>query len=559
MLGLQPMKFWIRFWLLFTAAGACGRSAQTATVPRFAPHEVTFSASGAYSNPYLELEAEATLVEPDGRTTRSLPLFWDGGATWKWRFAPDQVGTWRWTVKSVDRGLDGRSGTFECVASNRRGSIQPMSGAPRHFQYQNGDRMWFMGDTAWAYVTDEPGEKLDRAAAERYVGRRAAQGFNAIHLMLLNEAGWGNSGGPPWEDIAAEKLNPAYFREADARILFANARGVVTGIAVAWGNKSRREPYSWGRLPNVEARKRFARYAAARFGAYDVYFLVSGEWHAEVHARRLPAAEVRQEFVAIGDSLRAADPHRRMTGIHPMTAHGSTREYNDAAGWMDFADYQQNYTDLHGRALASRAIPKPVVNSEYGYYLRDQNGDGKVDKAHSYTVDDMRHATWDIVMAGAYLVSGFGSTYMGGHRHPTPFLPDDPKNAPWEVQIGHVQQLFASLEYWKLEPRDELVTCPSARTADRTAPAEPGSRQTLIQAPATTYWCLAEANRTYVLYVRGTKQPVTLTVGAWGKWNVVRHDPRTGAKQNVAVKESGTSLELAAPDEQDWVFVVRGS
>jgi hypothetical protein len=119
-------------------------------VPRFAVHEVSLTAGGTYSNAYVDLTAEATLTEPDGRTTRSLPLFWDGGSTWRMRFAPDQIGTWKWTVKSADAGLNGKSGSFECVPSSRRGSIQTMAGAPRHFQYQNGERTWFMGDTAWA-------------------------------------------------------------------------------------------------------------------------------------------------------------------------------------------------------------------------------------------------------------------------------------------------------------------------------------------------------------------------------------------------------------------------
>lgn len=532
--------------------------AQTAAVPLFAPHEVSFTATGTYTNPYVELTADATLTEPDGRTTRTLPLFWDGAATWKMRFAPDKIGTWRWTVKSADRGLEGRSGSFECVASNRRGSIQPMAGAPRHFQYQNGERMWFLADTAWAYVTDGVEEKHDRAAAERYVSNRAAQGFNAIHLMLLNEAGWGNSGGAPWHDIGGEKINPAYFAEADRRIVFANTKGIVTGIAVAWGDKGRKEPYSWGRLPGVEARTRFARYAAARYGAYDVFFLISGEWHGEVRSRPAPEAEVRQEFVTLGKALRAADPHRRMTGIHPMTEHGSTREFNGTAAWMDFADYQQNYRDLHGRALASRTVAKPVVNSEYGYFLRDQNGDGKVDKPHSYTVDDMRHATWDLVMAGAYVVTGFGSTYMGGIRHPTTFLPDDPKNAPWAEQIGKVKQFFDGLDYWKLEPHDGALSSAAPRTGDRATRVElTDSHLTLTQAPATAYWGLAEAGRTYVVYMRGTTQPVEVAGVTGSGWKASRFDPRTGMSEEVALAIEGGNARLAAPDARDWVFLLR--
>jgi hypothetical protein len=56
-----------------------GSRTHAASVPRFAVHEVSLSATGAYANPYVELAADATLTEPDGRTTSALPLFWDGG------------------------------------------------------------------------------------------------------------------------------------------------------------------------------------------------------------------------------------------------------------------------------------------------------------------------------------------------------------------------------------------------------------------------------------------------------------------------------------------------
>lgn len=540
--------------LLLVATAAAARAA----APRFAPHEIAFDATSTYANPYVDVVAEAILTPPDHRAVWTLPLFWNGGVTWKLRVAPDATGTWQWAVKSNDPGLNGRRGSFECVASDRRGSIRPLEGAPRHFQYQNGERMWFMGDTAWAYVTDSNEEKHDRAAAERYLTNRAAQGFNVIHLMLLNEAGWPNRGGPPWQDIGREQINPAYFQEADQRIAFANTRGVVTGLALAWGNKGRNEPYSWMRLPGLEARLRYARYVAARYSAYDVYFLVSGEWHGEVRSRKSDEATIRREFVGIGDALRGADPHRRMIGIHPMTAHGSTREFNAAATWMDFADYQQNYRDLHERALASRAVAKPVINSEYAYFLRDQNGDGQVDKPHSYTVDDIRHATWDIAMAGTYLVAGFGSTYMGGNRHPTPFLPDDPRNRPWEEQIGRVKRFFESREYWRLEPHDELLACRVPRGEDRASRVEVADRPVaLTRAPAVSYWCLAEPGREYAIYVRGTRAPVALTTSADARWTVERHDPRTGAVVEVATPGTGPAVALAAPDEQDWVFVVR--
>ncbi len=551
---------------LAVAAGSVVTAAQSVAamrpVPCFAVHEVAFTAAGTYANPYVQLSADATLVEPDGHTTRQVPLFWDGGQTWRFRFAPDRPGAWRWTVKSADRGLDGQSGAFECIPSKLRGSLQPRADASHHFQYQNGEHMWFLGDTAWAYGCDSTEEKHDRAAAERYATNRARQGFNAIHLMLLAEIGWGNRNGPPWHDIAAEKINPDYFREIDERIAFANQQGLVTGLAIAWANKGRNEPYSWGRMPGMPARERYARYATARYSAYQVYFLVAGEWDSEARREGQTEAAARQQFIRLGDVVRASDPHHRMIGIHTtMKQAGSTRDFNRDASWMDFGDYQQNYTELHGKILRSRVFAKPVINGEYAYWLRDANGDGIVDKPHSYTLDDIRAATWDIVMAGGYVVAGFGSTYLGGARHVATFLPDDPRNEPWLAQLGHIKMFFSGLDYAQLEPHDELIGSAAARTADRgtrpnTNDVQPGN----TRVPATTYWCLANPGKTYVVYVRGTTQPVTLELAAASahRWQAERFDPRTGARQAVTAPATGaSSYKFTPPDAQDWLVVLR--
>ena len=94
-----------------------------------------------------------------------------------------------------------------------------------------------------------------------------------------------------------------------------------------------------------------------------LYFLVSGEWHGEVRTREtVTEDEVFGEFVSIGATLADADPHDRMIGIHPMTAAGTVREFA-AEEWMSFADYQQNYANLHARALLSRRMKGVACSS----------------------------------------------------------------------------------------------------------------------------------------------------------------------------------------------------
>jgi hypothetical protein len=517
-------------------------------VERFGLFETSFQAAGRYANPYTEVNAEARWKRPDG-STRSIPLFWDGGTTWKLRLSPDLPGEWSFTVRANDRGLDGKAGSFTCVPSRRRGSIQPMKGFTHHFQYQNGERMWFMGDTAWALCTDNKEEKHNRAAAERYLDTRAAQGFNVVHCMLLSEAGWGNAGGLPFNDMKAQTLNPGYWQEMDHRLAHANQQGLVVGLALAWGDKRKKEPFAWRRFPNLDARKRYARYVAARYSAYDVYFLVSGEWHAGIRTRPASEAEVRKEFIEIGNVLAKADPHGRMIGIHPMTRQGSVREFNKAE-WMRFGDYQQNYRNLHARVLQSLKFNKPVVNAEYGYLLRDRNGDGKPDKDNSTSLESMRHASWDIVMAGGYLVTGFGTTYFGGNRDPGPFDLEAKKNDAWEKQIALIKKRFTDLEWWKLTPHDDWLSCKTARGKD--------TRQLgMIAPPATTYWLLAEPGQTYLAYARGLSAALKLELGAnaAGRYRASLFNPRTGGVTPLGeTHRLQDSFRWTPPDNKDWVL-----
>ncbi|MEZ5351403.1 MAG: DUF5060 domain-containing protein [Bryobacteraceae bacterium] len=527
-----------------------------APVERFGIFDLTLESQSGAGNPYLAISADANLLGPGGASF-SIPLFWDGGTNWRLRFSPQGAGRWTFSVKSNDPALNGRKGAFFCDPSNRPGGLRPSQAWPGHFERANGTPVWFLGDTAWGYLTDNPDDNHYRAQAELHARTRAAQGFNVFHVMALSEQGVGNNGGLPFADLDAQVINPAYWREVDRRIAFANANGITAAMALAWGNKRNIEPFSWGRFPNVEARKRYARYMAARYCAFDVYFIVAGEWHGEVRNRKRSSEhEVFQEFVEIGDTLAAADPHRRMIAIHPMTAHGSTREFG-AAGWMSFADYQQNYRDLHQRTLAARTARGPVVNSEYGYHLRDQDGDGKPDKANSYSLEDIRFASWDIAMAGGYMVTGFGTTYFGGHRDPGPWNIDDPKNDAWEAQVSHMKNFFSKLEFWRLSSADDWIHSPEPRLPDRTDHIEGAAPRQSVHPPARTWWALADPGRAYVVYVRGARQPITLEFHAHLRPYLAREfNPRSGEFRPIE-PPAGSTYVYRPPSDDDWVVLLQ--
>jgi hypothetical protein len=512
------------------------RAAMPGEVARFGMIELSAQAAREYESPLAEVSAEAVLTRPDGGRW-AIPLFWDGDRTWRFRISPDLEGQWTWQINSTDAGLNGTRGGFRCVGSKLRGSIRPMEGFPRHFEYQDGTRFWFFGDTNWRLFCSHDEKKLNRDTVRHYIDVRARQGYNYIHADMLGYVARPsavNEGGPAFLDKGQEKPNPAYFREADGRLRYLNDKGITCGLIFAWGQGD----VSWPRFAGDEARLRYARYLTARYAAFNTVLIVAGEWQFMKDRKDL--------FRQMGQEVRRADPHGRMIAIHPGPGIESNGDLADEP-WMSFAEYLQAYqvggnreaTDvdrdkLYRYVLQFRGKSAPLVNSEYAYFLRDQNFDGKVDKPNSHTRETFRRASWMMPMAGAYLVTGFGTTYFGGHRDAGIFDVDAERNRPAETDLEHLRRFFNALEWWRFSP-------------DRTLAA--------AEKPGYAY-CLADEGRAYVVYVSGAER-ATLDLGKAGPagdWQVRRYDPREGRFQELPIVDGRAVIELALPDRQDWVF-----
>jgi Protein of unknown function (DUF4038)/Domain of unknown function (DUF5060)/Putative collagen-binding domain of a collagenase len=532
-------------------------------VPRYGIFEQSFTQSGSYGNPYTDVTATATFIQPDG-ARRSIPLFWDGGTKWKVRFSPDVVGGWSWSVSSSDLGLNGANGSFNCVPSSNRGGIMPMSGYPYHFQYQDGTPYWLFGDTQWEAFADDPGQNLTHDSMIHYFDIRSSQGFNYMHSELFGHVRASNGGSdgklnPAFYDYKAETINPAYFQECDFRITYANARGMAIGIIPAEGHSNPGPLWvegtmSWQAFPNEAARLRFARYVVARYSAYNVAFIVTTEWNGGTPYTWEAMNSVGALFDAIGWEMSKNDPHKRMLGIHETQWQTNQAWfYGDPYGkWTTFGDYKQQYGYLEGtkeatpdsrRELHSALLRprfgdpnnpnKPAINGEYAYYLRDSDQDGIVDKQNSHNRKDFRRASWVLSMAGGYFVTGFASTYYGGWLgRGVAFDPDDPRN---DIVIGDLQRLknfFTSLPWWRLDPHDKLVT-------------------------ANYGYSVADIGRTYVVYAEASNA-VSLDLGgaSAGTYSVTLYDPRIGSYTSLPDYTGSGPVTLTPPDTQDWIFVV---
>ena len=77
------------------------------------PVEITFHASRAHSDPFNQLDLDVVFTDPDGLQCR-VPAFWDGGSTWKARYASGHAGVHRYRTECSDpsdKGLHGKTGT----------------------------------------------------------------------------------------------------------------------------------------------------------------------------------------------------------------------------------------------------------------------------------------------------------------------------------------------------------------------------------------------------------------------------------------------------------------
>src|SRR5258708_5150916 len=79
--------------------------------------EISFISIKSYAQPFEDIELNANFTGPDGKTI-TRPAFWDGGNTWKIRFAPTAVGIWTMVTTCSDpanKKLQGVTQTIQCV------------------------------------------------------------------------------------------------------------------------------------------------------------------------------------------------------------------------------------------------------------------------------------------------------------------------------------------------------------------------------------------------------------------------------------------------------------
>jgi hypothetical protein len=536
----------------------CTGNVQAQQVKPWQVVELSFRSDHDTKNPYagipihgedrLKVVFTGTAGAAKGRMM-TITGFWDGGRNWKVRFAPPLSGTWEYKSLSADRGMAGKKGKLsvsdwlpEEKKQNpvRHGLVQVMrwgEQAGHYFCYADSTPFLWVGDTWWNWTKRNIRFSSFKALADD----RAAKGFTVGQLFVAAN-GWSRSSS--LLDETYSTIDMPLMRKVDSMIAYANSRGITVWVHGWWSRKN------LNLTAGEEKIERWWRYLIHRLGAYNVIWVLAGEYNMDNYGGLgLPF------WKSLGKMIKTEDPYDRIVGVHntpPFWSGGkdapqwSTSEVLQQESWLDYNQSQVGHgrmpnemiPQVVSRAWAAKPA-KPVVVTEPWYEFVEGNPTGR----------DIRFGAWSAILSGAA-----GHSYGGGHVWLAD-LPESPaEGGSWPLEKGferstldyegalsmaYLARFFRTVAWWKMRPHPELVS----EYPDR--------------------YCLAIPGQEYIVYLRwaGSCKLDLRPSGAEDDFEYAWFDPATGKYQGRGTVKGGSLQFFSAPGAypgtlhfSDWVL-----
>lgn len=450
---------WIRTVALATCLAAAQHLLAVATWERW---ETSLTASKSYTNPYADTTVAVTFTQ--GSTSFSTYAFWDGGSTWRIRCAFPTSGTWTWTTTATDTadtGLHNKSGSVSITTYSGtnplfKNGFLKVSSDKRYLVHANNTPFLWNGDTAWRAP-----QAATLAEWKTYVDNRVDHKVNVIQISPYvnwdSTVAQDTSGNNPWT-TAHTRINPAYWQGLDAKINYANDKGVLVVLIGLPGG----EDFITSGTTSATDRQRFARQFVGRYYGNHVIFSPDFDKNYASH------------FNDMGTKVREATS-RHLISQHPNTPSISTSpDTNSTANsfyTQTYLDFSMNQSGHHSGAInnvakAARvwnlalynksADPKkPVINVE-AYYEGDPSA---TSSAYKGTAANVRLGAYYSWLSGSL---GFTNGVLGlwNWGKVSGGISVNPTTAMARTSTDHLEylvELLSPLEWWKLIPAHDLI------------------------------------------------------------------------------------------------------
>jgi hypothetical protein len=525
------------------------------TVSTWRTVEFSFENGREVHNPYTDVDAEAIFRGPGGVEIRR-PAFWDGGQTWRVRFAPTHPGVWRYTLSSngvFDTGLNGSTGELRSVDDSgdhpiyRNGFLRKGPGG-RYLAHADNTPFFWLGDTHWHFTSERWDEANKPGWSSQFRGmvdKRVQQGFTVYqsNLMLLD---WSSERSPYWvEGKPFEEIDVAFFQTTvDRRMAYIADQGLVNALGLGW--------YAIVD-ENLEGVKRFARYIVARYGSYPMVWTLGGEVAGYDPDRRQARLDGWQE-VAL--TIQDADGYNQ-----PRTAHATAERpiapYYQGENWLTMTLNQHGHGDFdmrtdHYRDYLATHPGTPFVEGESMY-----EGLLSVEYVGRRPVTDtmVRHVAYRAIQSGCcgYTYGAQGCWNAAWDREDRKsFWGDLPWyegiDLPGAEQLGQMRRFYEEVGWTQLRP---FMVCFSAQYIFNNTIFAP-----LVTADLEMDTVVIFFGETYRSSDGGAALSLLKNIPYRLQW----FDPRTGLFtliEEQAHPINGTFALPAKPDGRDWVFLAQ--
>ena len=443
--------------LLLTFCFTLAVHAASASVERWGVFEIELKGPST-GNPFTEVRFGADFT--DGRTTVTVPGFYDRGGVYKIRFSPATTGIWRYETKSNRWELTGKLGSFTATAPSE-GNHGPVGVVNTyHFAYADGTPYKQVGTTIYNWI-DAP-----ESVQEETLRTLASSPFNKARMLITQQPTsyqekfapplWPYAGTPPY-DWDLTRFNPEFFRHYEKRLEQLLELGIEADVILL-------NPYGkWGfNSMDAAGDELYIRYVVARFGAYRHI------WWALCNEFDFLRTKTDADWDRLGQLVADCDPHQRLRSIH-----NGHRIFDQTKPWITHVSMQNGAAvDEPGRAEMYRSVwHKPVVYDEVKY-----EGDSHF-RWGNLSGQEMVHRFWCGTVAGTYVGHGdyfftvvedtwtsFGGKMTGNSTPRLAFLRDileaspaqgiDPIDKWQDPQTGGVPGLYYLTYFGKDSPTE---------------------------------------------------------------------------------------------------------
>ena len=422
-------------------------TAQAGAVPeiaRWALFEGTLAHPAPPPDPLRDVELRTEFTGPDGTVTR----FWgyyEGGAAWRFRFSPDQIGLWRYAARFSD-GAAEVSGEFACTASDLPGPLVRWRENPTWFATAAGGpavvRSLHVGDRFFA-------ENLEAATRTRFLDWAQAQGYNllsiASHYLNRDSPGRGRGWATPrlW-NAEARRVRPDEYARAEAVLDELRSRRLYVHPFAGFIGRHSESP------ADASDRELYVRYTLARFAPYwNVLLNVAGPeplWKPEGYGNRMPFGEVSR----LGELIHRLDPFSRLLSVHNASGDDPFR----FSSWASYSTLQGGPAEkgadlaaLHNFLFRNHTGDRPVYAHEVLWPGNSLHG--------GLTPDQVRRKALVILFAAATInfadMNGDSSTGYSGTLDPAE------RRSERHAAVKSAWDFFARVPFGRLRPTWDVV------------------------------------------------------------------------------------------------------